>query len=107
MSLSVHAFSFSRSLQLLLFFIYDCRSTVVPSSTATPNMQPNLISFENHKIPEGSYKNYRVTGTISGNLMKASRPPPKVPTGLDILWFNQVLLFSAFTCVIFHMHISC
>ena len=56
------------------------RSTVVHSSTATLNAHPNLTSFENQKIAEEACKNYRVTGTISGNLMKASRPPPRVPT---------------------------
>lgn len=89
MSLSIHAFSFSQSLQLLSF-INDCRSTFAHSITATPNLQPNLTSFENQKISEGTCKNYRVTRTISGNLMKASRPPPKVPTGLDILCFDLV-----------------
>ena len=61
--LSLYHF-FRGSLQLLSFF-YECRSTVVHSSTVTPNMQPNLISFENQKIEEGTCKNYRVIGTCS------------------------------------------
>ncbi|XP_050218244.1 mitogen-activated protein kinase 19-like [Mercurialis annua] len=56
------------------------RSTV-HSATIPPNMQPNSSAFDNRHLAEESSKTSRATDAISGNVSKASRPPPRVPTG--------------------------
>ncbi|XP_050370806.1 mitogen-activated protein kinase 19 isoform X2 [Argentina anserina] len=57
------------------------RSTV-HSSTVTHMAQPNLLSYENRQTEVAS-NCYRVTHTINGNPLKASRPPPRVPSGMN------------------------
>ena len=66
----------------LLTVILGCRSTV-HSSTVTPIAQPNLLSYENRQTEEAS-NGLRVTDTVNGNPSKASRPPPRVPTGTPL-----------------------
>ncbi|XP_059661388.1 mitogen-activated protein kinase 19-like [Cornus florida] len=54
------------------------RSTV-NSSTIPPRAHPNIGSFGNQQITEGVCNNTRVTDAISGNSLKPSQPPPRVP----------------------------
>ncbi|KAA8526728.1 hypothetical protein F0562_009043 [Nyssa sinensis] len=55
------------------------RSTV-NSSMIPPKAHPNLASSGNLQIAEEVLNKNRITDTISGNLSKALRPPPRVPT---------------------------
>ncbi|XP_037492173.1 mitogen-activated protein kinase 18 isoform X1 [Jatropha curcas] len=60
------------------------RSTV-HSNTIPPNMQqPNSTVFGNRQVAEDASKSFRATDTIPGNASRASRPPPRVPTGISI-----------------------
>nr|AMO00482.1 mitogen-activated protein kinase 13 [Manihot esculenta] len=56
------------------------RSTV-HTNTIPPNMHPSSTAFDHRHVAEDACKNYRAADAISGNAMKVSRPPPRVPTG--------------------------
>ncbi|GLU17761.1 hypothetical protein SLE2022_341170 [Rubroshorea leprosula] len=51
----------------------------VHSNPIPSNCQPTLASYNNRQVVEEASKN-RVSDSISGNLSKSSRPPPRVPT---------------------------
>ncbi|KAJ9153433.1 hypothetical protein P3X46_026872 [Hevea brasiliensis] len=55
------------------------RSTV-HTNTIPPNMQSSSTAFDNRQVAEDASKNCRATDAISGNALKVSRPPPRVPT---------------------------
>ncbi|KAK3009350.1 hypothetical protein RJ639_013086 [Escallonia herrerae] len=55
------------------------RSTV-NSSTIPPKPQQNLATFDNRRPTEVVYTSARVTDAISGDVLKASRPPQRMPT---------------------------
>ncbi|KAJ9153431.1 hypothetical protein P3X46_026872 [Hevea brasiliensis] len=58
------------------------RSTV-HTNTIPPNMQSSSTAFDNRQVAEDASKNCRATDAISGNALKVSRPPPRVPTGIS------------------------
>lgn len=45
-------------------------------------MHPSSTAFDHRHVAEDACKNYRAADAISGNAMKVSRPPPRVPTGI-------------------------
>ncbi|XP_074358507.1 mitogen-activated protein kinase 18-like isoform X1 [Apium graveolens] len=55
------------------------RSTI-NSRTIPPKPQQTLATFDNQRIADASCNSTRVTNPIPGNLPKASRPPPRIPT---------------------------
>ncbi|KAK9268910.1 hypothetical protein L1049_000675 [Liquidambar formosana] len=62
------------------------RSTV-HSSTIPSKSQPDLASYANRQTSEEACDKFRVSDENSGNLLKASRPPPRVPAGTNGLSF--------------------
>lgn len=54
------------------------RSTV-NSSTVPPKANPNFPSLRSQQVTEEACNIFRVADTMSGNFVKPSRPPPKVP----------------------------
>ncbi|XP_019158940.1 PREDICTED: mitogen-activated protein kinase 19 isoform X2 [Ipomoea nil] len=56
------------------------RSTI-NSSTIPPKTQPSLSVFDHRRASEEVSAGVRVTATVSNNLPKPSRPPPRVPAG--------------------------
>lgn len=89
-------------------FILFCRSTV-HSSTVFSNRDSNFALKDNQQVSEEVSKNFGAVDAISSNPSKAIRPPPRVPSGIDISLLGCsyfMNLFNQFLEVFFEHHLS-
>lgn len=59
--------------------ILNLCSSTINSSTIPPKTQPSMSVFDLRRASEEVSAGVRVTETVSNNLPKPSRPPPRVP----------------------------